>query len=106
VVSTIGPLSSPLPSGLRCVLPSSLLVLHCARPVLTASRLSLGSLVATAGSLAGSLITGVIALLHDDYNVERWHIFLVYLAYMLGACFINIFGLRTLPTINKTAIFW
>jgi choline transport protein len=64
------------------------------------------ALVATAGSLAGSLITGVIALLHDDYNVERWHIFLVYLAYMLGACFINIFGLRTLPTINKTAIFW
>jgi len=64
------------------------------------------ALVATAGSLAGSLITGAISLVHENYTVERWHIFLIYLAYMLGACFINIFGLRILPTIDRAAIFW
>ncbi|WVW86645.1 hypothetical protein I302_108698 [Kwoniella bestiolae CBS 10118] len=64
------------------------------------------ALTATAGSLAGSLITGVIALLHPNYEVERWHIFLIYIAYSLGACALNIFGLRFLPKINQTAIFW
>ncbi|WVQ79456.1 hypothetical protein IAT38_001555 [Cryptococcus sp. DSM 104549] len=54
------------------------------------------ALAATAGSLAGQLITGVIALLHDNYESERWHIFLIYIAYTLGACFLNIFGLRSL----------
>lgn len=112
MVNTIGPLFSPLPSGPRCV--SFTRVVSANPDSLQAISWICGwfavsgwiALVATAGSLAGSLITGVIALLHDDYNVERWHIFLIYLAYMLGACFINIFGLRTLPTINKTAIFW
>lgn len=116
MVNTIGPLSSPLPSGLRCVPPFLTQHVWCSASADVPQAISwiCGwfavsgwiALVATAGSLAGSLITGVIALLHDDYNVERWHIFLIYLAYMLGACFINIFGLRTLPTINKTAIFW
>ncbi|WVF68676.1 hypothetical protein IAT40_003448 [Kwoniella sp. CBS 6097] len=64
------------------------------------------ALTATAGSLAGSLITGVIALLHPNYEVERWHIFLIYTVYTLGACALNIFGLRLLPKINQTAIFW
>lgn len=64
------------------------------------------ALAATAGSLAGQLITGVIGLMHPNYNPERWHIFLIYIAYTLGACFLNIFGLRLLPMINQTAIFW
>lgn len=64
------------------------------------------ALVATAGSLAGDLITGAIGLANSGYSVERWHIFLIYLAYMLGACVLNIFGLRLLPTIDRTAIFW
>ncbi|AAW43538.1 choline transporter, putative [Cryptococcus deneoformans JEC21] len=64
------------------------------------------ALAATAGSLAGQLITGVIGLMHPNYDPERWHIFLIYTAYTLGACFLNIFGLRLLPMINQTAIFW
>ena len=44
--------------------------------------------------------------MHDNYEVQRWQIFLIYIAYMLGACILNIFGLRLLPTINKTAIIW
>ncbi|KAK8849460.1 hypothetical protein IAR55_004793 [Kwoniella newhampshirensis] len=64
------------------------------------------ALTATAGSLAGSLITGVIGLLHPNYESQRWHIFLIYVVYTLGACFLNIFALRLLPGINQTAIFW
>ncbi|WWD20084.1 hypothetical protein CI109_104558 [Kwoniella shandongensis] len=64
------------------------------------------ALTATAGSLAGSLITGVIGLLHPNYESERWHIFLIYVIYTLGACALNIFALRLLPGINQSAIIW
>ncbi|KAK4684212.1 choline transport protein, partial [Tremellales sp. Uapishka_1] len=63
-------------------------------------------LTASAGSLAGSLITGAYALLHDAYEFKNWHLFIVFLGYMLLAGFINIWGLRLLPLFNKTAIFW
>ncbi|QRW06365.1 amino acid permease [Ceratobasidium sp. AG-Ba] len=64
------------------------------------------ALVATAGSLAGSLITGIIALLHPNYEVQRWHIFLIFEAWMFGAFFINTFGVRLLPAINRAALTW
>lgn len=64
------------------------------------------ALVATAGSLAGGLITGAIALAHPDYEIKRWLIFVIYIAYMLYAAALNIFGLRLLPVVNKTAIIW
>jgi choline transport protein len=64
------------------------------------------ALVATTGSLAGTLVTGLIALLHPNYEPQRWHIFLVYIAFIIGACLVNIFGLRLLPLINKSAISW
>ncbi|ORY34978.1 amino acid permease-domain-containing protein [Naematelia encephala] len=64
------------------------------------------ALVATAGSLAGQLITGIIALMHPNYTVERYQIFLIYLGYELGACVLNIFALPLLPLLNKAAIFW
>jgi hypothetical protein len=64
------------------------------------------ALVATAGSLAGGLITGAIALAHPDYEINRWLIFVIYIAYMLYAAALNIFGLRLLPIVNKTAIVW
>ncbi|KAG8694058.1 hypothetical protein FRC09_010087 [Ceratobasidium sp. 395] len=64
------------------------------------------ALVATAGSLAGSLITGIIALLHPNYELERWHIFLIFEAWMLGAFLINTFGVRLLPSINRAALTW
>lgn len=51
-------------------------------------------------------MTGLIALLHPNYEPERWHIFLVYIAFIIGACLVNIFGLRLLPFINKSAISW
>ncbi|ELU42234.1 choline transporter [Rhizoctonia solani AG-1 IA] len=64
------------------------------------------ALVATAGSLAGSLITGIIALLHPAYELERWHVFLIFEVWMIGAFLINTFGVRLLPVINRAALTW
>ncbi|KDQ09184.1 hypothetical protein BOTBODRAFT_58830 [Botryobasidium botryosum FD-172 SS1] len=63
-------------------------------------------LVAAGGSLGGTLITSIIALLHDGYVVERWHIFLLYVAYTLGALFLNVFAVRLLPKIDQAALIW
>lgn len=55
---------------------------------------------------SGSLITGIIALLHPNYEVQRWHVFLIFEAWMFGAFFINTFGVRLLPSINRAALTW
>lgn len=57
-------------------------------------------------SVSGSLITGIIALLHPNYIVERWHVFLIFEAWMIGSFLINTFGVRLLPTINRAALTW
>ncbi|KAF7967822.1 hypothetical protein HWV62_32936 [Athelia sp. TMB] len=64
------------------------------------------ALVATGGSLAGQLITGIFAILHDDYVLQRWHIFLVYLIYVIGAFLLNAFAVKLLPVIDKAALMW
>ena len=64
------------------------------------------ALTATASSLAGQFIVGIIALLHPNYESQPWHIFLVYVAFSLGAWVINAFGVRLLDTLNRTAMIW
>lgn len=64
------------------------------------------ALTATGGSLGANLVTGIIALVKTDYNVKRWHTFLIYLLYTLLAYVINIFGVRHLPLLNKVAFIW
>ncbi|RSH87903.1 uncharacterized protein EHS24_000421 [Apiotrichum porosum] len=65
------------------------------------------ALVGSAGSLAGSLITGAISLnLGDSYEVQNWHVFLIYVGYILIATFLNIWCLPILPRLNQMAIFW
>ncbi|KAK4701505.1 choline transport protein, partial [Phenoliferia sp. Uapishka_3] len=64
------------------------------------------ALTATAGSLAGTLITGMISLNNPDYEVQRYQIFLIYVGFTLGAMVLNIWGVRSLPLINKAAIMW
>lgn len=40
------------------------------------------------GPLLGSqLVTGLISLMHDDYETKRWHVFLLYLAFSTGGFF-------------------
>ncbi|SJX63284.1 related to Choline permease [Sporisorium reilianum f. sp. reilianum] len=64
------------------------------------------ALTATASSLAGQLIVGIIALLHDNYESKPWHIFLVYVVFSLGAWLINAFGVRILDSLNRVAMIW
>ena len=64
------------------------------------------TLAATAGSLAGNLITGAVALAHPDYEIHSWLVFVVFIAFAIYAAALNIFGSRLLPVVNQTAIFW
>lgn len=64
------------------------------------------ALVASGGLLGSQLIVGVIALYHPDYTAERWHQFLIYIAYTIAAFLINAFMNDLLPYINKGAITW
>ncbi|TXT13498.1 hypothetical protein VHUM_00865 [Vanrija humicola] len=64
------------------------------------------ALVGTAGSLAGSLITGAIALQNDSYTQKPWNVFLIYTGYTLIAMAVNIWALPILPRLNQAAIFW
>ncbi|KDE07444.1 hypothetical protein MVLG_02310 [Microbotryum lychnidis-dioicae p1A1 Lamole] len=64
------------------------------------------ALVATASSLAGQLVTGMVALAHQDVVVQRYQIFIVYVAYALLAFASNLWGHRILPIINQAALSW
>ncbi|GAC97640.1 amino acid permease [Pseudozyma hubeiensis SY62] len=64
------------------------------------------ALTATASSLAGQFIVGIIALLHENYEQKPWHIFLVYVAFSIGAWLINAFGVKILDNLNRVAMIW
>ncbi|KAB8342943.1 hypothetical protein FH972_022539 [Carpinus fangiana] len=64
------------------------------------------ALTATGGLLGSQLILGVISLENADYEPQRWQQFLLYIAYTLLACFLNAFGNRILPYVNKAAFSW
>lgn len=58
------------------------------------------SLVATGSSLGSNFVVDLIALWDTNYESERWHIFLIYLGFTLGACTLNVFGVRILPFVD------
>ncbi|KAH7128472.1 GABA permease gaba [Dendryphion nanum] len=64
------------------------------------------ALVASGGLLGSQLIVGVISLYHPNYTAERWHQFLIYIAYNVIAFLINAFMNSLLPYVNKIAITW
>ncbi|KAF2683583.1 amino acid permease [Lentithecium fluviatile CBS 122367] len=64
------------------------------------------ALVASGGLLGSQLIVGVIALFHENYVPERWHQFLIYIAYTITAFLVNAFMNDLLPYVNKGAITW
>lgn len=64
------------------------------------------ALVASGGLLGSQLIVGVISLYHPDYAPERWHQFLIYIAYNVIAFVANAFMNSLLPYVNKVAITW
>jgi LPXTG-motif cell wall-anchored protein len=63
-------------------------------------------LTATTSSLAGSLIVGIIALLHPNYESKPWQVFLIYIVFAIGAWLVNVFAVRALDSINRAALFW
>jgi choline transport protein len=64
------------------------------------------ALVASGGLLGSQLIVGIISLTHPDYTPERWHQFLLYIAYNIIALVINAFMTSLLPLITKSAFIW
>ena len=64
------------------------------------------SLVATGSSLGANFIIGIISLLHPNYVSQRWHIFLIYVVFTVGAFLLNTFAVRLLPLVDRTAFFW
>jgi len=64
------------------------------------------ALTATGGLLGSQLILGIISLMDSSYESQRWHQFLIYIGYNVGAFCLNAFGNRLLPHVDKAAIFW
>lgn len=64
------------------------------------------ALVATGGLLGSELIVGVISLMHPSYNPERWHQFLIYIAYNVAGFVINSLMNSALPLVTKSAFIW
>ncbi|PQE04411.1 GABA permease protein [Rutstroemia sp. NJR-2017a BVV2] len=64
------------------------------------------ALVASGGLLGSQLIVGIISLTHPNYSPERWHQFLLYIAYNIIALVINAFMTSLLPLITKSAFIW
>ncbi|GKZ28894.1 hypothetical protein AbraIFM66950_001518 [Aspergillus brasiliensis] len=64
------------------------------------------ALTATGGLLGSQLILGVISLMHPAYVSQRWHQFLIYIAYNIIAFIINAFMGKLLPLVTKGAFIW
>ncbi|KAK5946143.1 hypothetical protein PMZ80_000283 [Knufia obscura] len=64
------------------------------------------ALVATNSVIESQLILFIAQLEHPDYEPQRWHQFLIYIAVTFLAFFINAFGSRALPLINQVALAW
>jgi hypothetical protein len=64
------------------------------------------ALVATGGLLGSQLILGVISLMNPEYEAQRWHQFLIYIAYNIAAFIINALMNSVLPYITKSAFIW
>ncbi|KAJ5296693.1 uncharacterized protein N7443_007586 [Penicillium atrosanguineum] len=64
------------------------------------------ALVATGGLLGSQLVLGCISLMNPSYESERWHQFLIYIAYNILGFLINTFGNKILPMFNKAAFTW
>lgn len=64
------------------------------------------ALVASGGLLGSQLILGVVALENPNYEPQRWHQFLIYIAYNIFAFLVNAYMNSALPYVNKAAIVW
>ncbi|KEF51922.1 uncharacterized protein A1O9_11911 [Exophiala aquamarina CBS 119918] len=64
------------------------------------------ALAATAGLLGSTLIIGIISLADPSYESQRWHQFLIYIAFNLIAFLVNAYLTRLLPLVTQSALYW
>lgn len=64
------------------------------------------ALSATAGLLGSTLILGIISLADPSYEAQRWHQFLIYIAFNAIAFLVNAYLTRLLPLVTQSALYW
>ncbi|KAI3620149.1 hypothetical protein CBS9595_002116 [Malassezia furfur] len=64
------------------------------------------ALSAAGGVLGSQLIVGLASLMHPNYDPQRWHQLLIYIAYAVICFLFNAFGTPLLPLANKGAFLW
>ncbi|WFD47458.1 hypothetical protein GLX27_002110 [Malassezia furfur] len=64
------------------------------------------ALSAAGGVLGSQLVVGLASLMHPNYDPQRWHQFLIYIAYAVICFTINAFGTPLLPLANQGAFIW
>ncbi|KAH8426699.1 GABA permease GabA [Aspergillus melleus] len=64
------------------------------------------ALTATGGLLGSELILGAITIMHPSYESQRWHQFLIYIAYNVMGFLINSLMNNGLPLVTKSAFIW
>ena len=57
--------------------------------------------LASVANFISAMIVGIAALNHPDYVIERWHIWLVFVAVTWSAIGLNVFGMKWLPLWNQ-----
>lgn len=62
--------------------------------------------VAAVCCTSGTQIIGLVALAKSDYEIERWHIFLILELLNLATLLMVVFGNKLIPTVNKVTMWW
>ncbi|KDQ07546.1 hypothetical protein BOTBODRAFT_59943 [Botryobasidium botryosum FD-172 SS1] len=62
-------------------------------------------IVAAISFFDANLVTSIIVFFHNDYIPQRWHTYLIFIAFTLGSLLINIFGVRLLPRLNRLGFY-
>ncbi|RSH84156.1 uncharacterized protein EHS24_005660 [Apiotrichum porosum] len=57
-------------------------------------------------SLGSSFFTALISFWHPDYEPATWHVFMFYVAVIVGQFLLNVFGVRALPHLDRFGAFW
>ncbi|KAJ5931422.1 Choline transporter [Penicillium verrucosum] len=63
-------------------------------------------LCATASLFGSQLVFGTVVLGHPDFNLQRWHVFLIYVGFNMIAFLVNACWNSILSALNRAALIW
>ncbi|GFF95696.1 LOW QUALITY PROTEIN: choline transporter, putative [Aspergillus lentulus] len=63
-------------------------------------------LCATASLFGSQLVIDIVILAHPEFNLQRWHVFLIYVGFNMIALLVNAFWNRILSALNRAALIW